>query len=359
MRFDMGQTFRIISVLALFFGTWAITGLVRRYALRKGVLDIPNHRSSHSVTTPRGGGLSFVLVFNVFVLIYSVTAHVSLHMVIGLIGAGVIIAVLGWFDDRKNLSAGFRFAVHIIAAIWAVSWIGGLQEISIGCRTLRLGFAGSILAVVGIVWSINLYNFMDGIDGFSGAEAVTVATFGGLLSLLANNLLLAHFSFALAISVGGFLIWNWPPAKIFMGDVGSCFLGLTFAYLALFSEKTGGAPLIVWLILLSVFIADATLTVIRRQMSGEKWYEAHRSHVYQLAVQAGYSHKEVTVKVIFMNACLGVIALIAMTFQRFLLPLCIIVYGLLLLLHWRLYAKWADGNISISKTNGKQDVSSS
>jgi Fuc2NAc and GlcNAc transferase len=274
-------------------------------------------------------------------------------MVIGLIGAGVIIAVLGWLDDRKDLSAGLRFAVHIIAAIWAVSWIGGLPEISIGYRTLRLGFAGSILAVVGIVWSINLYNFMDGIDGFSGAEAVTVATFGGLLSLLANNLLLAHLSFALAISVGGFLAWNWPPAKIFMGDVGSCFLGLTFAYLALLSEKTGGAPLIVWLMLLSVFIADATLTVIRRQMSGEKWYEAHRSHVYQLAVQAGYSHKEVTVMVIFMNACLALMALIAQRFQSLLFPLFIISYGLLTILHVWLYTKWATRSVGMPKTNDK------
>jgi len=355
----MGETYWIISVLALSFGTWAMTGLIRRYALRKGVMDIPNHRSSHSVPTPRGGGLSFVILFNLFVLIYSVVARVSADMVVGFAGAGIVIALVGWLDDREGLSARLRALVHIIAAAWAVFWIGGLPEINIGFCTLRLGFVGSVLAVVGIVWLINLYNFMDGIDGISGSEAVTVAVFGGLLSLLADNHPIAHFSFALAVSVGGFLIWNWPPAKIFMGDVGSGFLGFTFAYIALVSEKTGGLPLIIWLMLLSVFIVDATSTVIRRALSREKLYEAHRSHVYQLAVQAGYSHKQVTARVIFMNVCLAVIALVATIFQRFLLPLCIVVYGSLLLLYLRLYVEWADGNIIMSKTNVKQDINTS
>jgi len=171
--------------------------------------------------------------------------------------------------------------------------------------------------------------------------------------LFAGNDLLAHFLLALAVSVGGFLLWNWPPAKIFMGDVGSGFLGFTFAYIALSSEKSGGVPLIVWLILLSVFIADATFTVIRRKLSGEKWYEARRTHVYQLANQASYSHKAITVSVTFMSVCLGLIALIAMTFERFLLLLCIIVYGLLLLLYRRLYLKWSDENITMSKSSGR------
>lgn len=353
MHFSMGNAFWVISILALSFGTWAMTGLIRRYALRKGVMDIPNHRSSHSVPTPRGGGLSFVILFNLFVLIYSVVERVSPDMVVGFASAGIVIALVGWLDDREGLSARLRALVHIIAAAWAVFWIGGLPEIKIGFCTLRLGFVGSVLAVVGIVWLINLYNFMDGIDGLSGSEAITVAVFGGLLSLLAGNYPIAYFSFALAVSVGGFLMWNWPPAKIFMGDVGSGFLGFTFAYIALVSEKTGGVPLIIWLMLLSVFIVDATSTVIRRALSHEKLYEAHKSHVYQLAVQAGYPHKEVTVWVIFMNVGLAVIALAATIFERFLLPLCIVVYGLLLLLYWRLCAKWADRNITIPKSNNE------
>lgn len=121
---------------------------------------------------------------------------------------------------------------------------------------------------------------MAGIDGLSGSEAVTVAVFGGLPFLLAGNYSIAHFSFALAVSVGGFLTWSWSPAKIFMGDVGSGFLGFTFAYITLVSERTGGIPLVIWLMLLSVFIVDATLTVIRRALSREKLYEAHRSHIY-------------------------------------------------------------------------------
>ncbi len=353
VHFSMGNAFWIISILALSFGTWAMTGLIRRYALRKGVMDIPNHRSSHSVPTPCGGGLSFVILFNLFVLIYSVVERVSPDMVVGFVSAGIAIALVGWLDDREGLSARLRALVHIIAAAWAVFWIGGLPEINIGFCTLRLGFVGSVLAVVGIVWLINLYNFMDGIDGLSGSEAVTVAVFGGLLSLLAGNYSIAYFSFALAVSVGGFLMWNWPPAKIFMGDVGSGFLGFTFAYIALLSEKTGGLPLIIWLMLLSVFIVDATLTVIRRALSREKLHEAHRSHVYQLAVQAGYSHKQVTLRIILMNVCLALIASIAQRFQSLLLPLFIISYLLSTILHVYLYTKWTAGSVSIPDTKGK------
>ena len=349
----MEQVFWIISVPALFFGAWAMTGLVRRYALRKGVLDIPNYRSSHSVATPRGGGLSFVILFSLFVLIYSVVEHISPNMVVGFVGAGILIALVGWMDDRKDLSARLRALIHIIAAAWAVFWIDGLPEINIGFCTLRLGFMGSALAVVGIAWLINLYNFMDGIDGLSGFEAVTVAIFGGILSLLAGNHSLAYVSFALALSVGGFLIWNWPPAKIFMGDVGSGFLGFSFAYIALVSEKTDGVPLIIWLILLSVFIVDATLTVIRRALSREKWYEAHRSHVYQLAVQAGYSHRQVTLRIILMNVCLALIALIAQRSQSFLFPSFIVSYGLLTVLHVYLYTEWNGGGVSIPGTRGE------
>lgn len=353
LHFSMGNVFWIITIFALSFGTWAMTGLIRRHALRKGVMDIPNHRSSHSVPTPRGGGLSFVIVFNLFVLIYSVVGRISPDMVVGFTCASIVIALIGWLDDKKGLSARLRALVHIIAAAWAVFWIGGLPQINVGFYAFRLGFIGSVLAVVGVVWLINLYNFMDGIDGLSGSEAVTVAVFGGLLSLLVGNYPIAHFSFALAVSVGGFLMWNWPPAKIFMGDVGSGFLGFTFAYIALVSEKTDGVPLIIWLMLLSVFIVDASLTVIRRALSHEKLYEAHKSHVYQLAVQAGYSHKELTVRVVFMNVGLAVIALAATIFKRLLLPLCIVVYGLLFLLYWRLYAKWADRNITVPKSNSK------
>lgn len=356
--FNMGKTLWIIGILGLYFGTRTITGLVRQHALREGVIDVPNYRSSHSVATPLGGGLAFVIVYNLFVLTYHVAANVSLHTVIGFCGAGILIAAVGWLDDRQGLSAWFRVIIHCIAAAWAVFWIDGLPEISMGFCVLRLGFVGSVLAVVGIVWLINIYNFMDGIDGLAGSEGVTVAVFGGLLSLYAGNFLLARLSFALALSIGGFLAWNWPPAKVFMGDTGSGFLGFTFAYIALVSEKTGGIPLFLWLMLLAVFIVDATLTVIRRALSGEKWYEAHRSHVYQLAVQKGHSHKQVTLRVILINVCLALITLIAARFQRLLFPLFIALYGLLMILHAYLYTKWAGESVSTLAPNDKQDVGS-
>ena len=164
---------------------------------------------------------------------------------------------------------------------------------------------------------------------------------------------ITHSPLSLRLPISWGFIWNWPPAKIFMGDVGSGFLGFSFAYIALVSEKTDGVPLLIWLILLSVFIVDATLTVIRRALSREKWYEAHRSHVYQLAVQAGYSHKQVTLRVIFMNVYLVLIALAAQRFQSLLLPSFIVSYGLLTVLHVHLYTKWTDGSVSVPGTRGK------
>ncbi len=199
--------------------------------------------------------------------------------------------------------------VHTFAAIWAVWCLGGFQSFDLGVTVVPLGMVGSVLAVVGIMWLINLYNFMDGIDGLAGGEAVSVALVGGVLLSFVGATGIALAVFSLAAAVAGFLVLNWPPAKIFMGDVGSGLLGYAFAVLALASDRTGAVPLVVWILLLGVFIVDATATLIRRVMNGERWYEAHRSHAYQRAVQAGYSHRTVTIAVLALNGLLALAAI--------------------------------------------------
>ncbi len=171
-----------------------------------------------------------------------------------------------------------------------------------------LGLVGSLLAVVGIAWLTNLYNFMDGIDGLAAGEAVSVGLVGcGLLAFAgADGMALAALS--LAAAAGGFGVFNWPPAKIFMGDVGSGLLGFAFGVLALASERAGAVPLMVWMMLLAAFIVDATATLIRRVVNGERWFEAHRSHAYQRAVQMGYSHRDVTLAVMGLNVLLAIAA---------------------------------------------------
>ncbi len=330
-----------IVMFLLFPSAWVLTSLIMRYATRQGMLDIPNSRSSHSIPKPRGGGLSFVTLFLLFAGICFYAMNVPTRMSLGLIVPGLAVAAVGWFDDKKNLSVLFRAGVHLISAICAVYWLNGLEQISIGPQVIELGHVGFVLAVLGIVWSINMYNFMDGIDGLAASEAVVVATFGGFLSLMSGSTTVALLAFGVSLSVGGFLVWNWPPAKIFMGDVGSGFLGFTFAYLALFSEKTKGVTLIVWLALLSAFVVDATLTLIRRVVSGEKWYQPHRTHAYELAVQVGYTHRQVTVSMIALTACLGVLGWIATLYSHLSIPILLIVYTLLALTHVWLYRKWS------------------
>ncbi len=327
---------------------WALTGLVRKYATRQGIMDIPNSRSSHSIPKPRGGGLSFVIVFLLFAGIYFYITDAPISMSLGLIGPGMVIAAVGWLDDKKNVFALLRAAIHLLAAIWAVQSLGGVQEIGIGAFTVELGFLGSALAVFGIVWSINMYNFMDGIDGLAASEAVVVSIIGGILALTLGNMPVALLAFGVSLSVAGFLIWNWPPAKIFMGDVGSGFLGFVFAYLALLSEKTSGVPLIVWIMLLSVFVVDATLTLLRRVFSGERWYEAHRTHVYQLAVQARCSHRQVTVAIVTVNLILGVLGAVANIYTQLGFAILIVVYVLLAAAHVHYYRKWS--SITVAKS---------
>ena len=300
--------------------TWILTGAVRRYAVAKSVLDVPNRRSSHSMPTPRGGGLAIAVITLGGIAILSAMAWIPLSVAVALFGGGLAVVVTGWIDDRVGVSAGIRGLVHLGAAGWAVYWLDGLQTLQIGWMEVPLGFPGSLLAVVGIIWAINFYNFMDGIDGLAAVEGVGVGLFGGLFLLAGGEVGLAAVAFVVAAASGGFLPWNWAPAKIFMGDAGSGLLGFLFGTLAVASEKADAVPVLVWVLLLAVFVFDSTVTLARRVCRGERWYEAHKSHAYQRAVQAGRSHASVTVAVIGINLALGIVSWIILRHPALLLP---------------------------------------
>jgi Fuc2NAc and GlcNAc transferase len=198
-----------------------------------------------------------------------------------------------------------RIVVQTTAASWALYWLGGMPKIALLTGAWIIGWAGTVVALFGLVWATNLYNFMDGIDGIAGAEAVSVGLIGGLLLLLGHQPGLATIAFTVAAASGGFLIWNWSPAKIFMGDGGAGLLGFLFGTLAVASENAQAVSAITWVLLLGVFVFDATVTLARRVLRGERWYRAHRSHAYQRAVQAGWSHRGVTAAVVAVNVALG------------------------------------------------------
>lgn len=311
---------------------YILTGAVRSYTLRVGILDIPNARSSHTHVTPRGGGLAIAILFLGGVGVLTYIGVASSRVGIALFGGGLMVSCAGWIDDRLSLSAGIRAGIHVIAAIWALLWLGGLPQLRVGFAIIPFGALGWALGVLGIVWLTNLYNFMDGIDGLAGAEAVSVGVVLGALEMVAGAQGLAMLAWLLASVSAGFLFWNWPPAKIFMGDVSSGLMGFTLGVLATASENDHALPLLVWFLLLGVFLVDATATLLRRIRRGERWYEPHRAHAYQLAVQGGYTHKQVTLAVLGMNAGLALLAVVALEWQKWmLLPMMLTGIALVLL----------------------------
>lgn len=284
-----------------------MTGVLRRYALARSLMDIPNTRSSHSVPTPRGGGVAIVLVFLMVLPVLVIQGSVVPAVAYALGGAGAFVAVLGFLDDHGHIAARWRLLGHFTAAGWALFWLDGLAPLQLWGIELDLGWGGYLVAALYLVWLLNLYNFMDGIDGIASIEAICVCLGAAALVWVGDGgASAALLPLVLAAAVLGFLFWNFPPARIFMGDAGSGFLGITLGVLSLQAAWVNPQWLWCWLILLGVFIVDATFTLLRRLMRGDKVYEAHRSHAYQYASRRVGRHLPVTIAV----ACLNVIWLL-------------------------------------------------
>ena len=286
----------IIAVLSL-----GLTAGIRKYALAKSLMDIPNARSSHSVPTPRGGGVSIVVAFVVALFVLWGREQLPTDALLALIGAGGLVAVIGFMDDHGHIAARWRLLGHFLAAGWALGWLGGLPPLAFFSVSVDLGIIGHVLAAFYLVWMLNLYNFMDGIDGIASVEAVTVCGGISLIYFLGGYQALFWGPLLLAAATLGFLFWNFPPARIFMGDAGSGFLGVVLGALSLQAAWTSPQLFWAWLILLGVFVVDATLTLARRLVRGDKVYEAHRSHAYQFASRRFGRHLPVTVAVGVVN----------------------------------------------------------
>lgn len=299
-----------VSVLGSILGGWLGTKLVRNQAESRSILDLPNDRSLHQTPTPRGGGLAIVVVVLVFLVFEGTIGLLPWKVVIGIGGGGAAVALVGWLDDVYCIPPLRRLLVHFAAALWAVAWLGGFRFASLGIQRIDLGIAGSLIAVIGIAWATNLFNFMDGSDGIVAVEVISIGAIGGALLLNMGSPGMGTFALVLAGAALGFVWWNWDPARIFLGDVGSGFVGFTIAALAMASENSGALPVTVWVLLSGVFVVDATITLIRRFQTGH-WREPHRTHAYQIAVQAGWSHAAVATRVGTMNLVLGALGVAA------------------------------------------------
>ncbi len=284
----------------------AMTAWLARHAPRLELLDVPNERSSHSSPTPRGGGLAIVVVTLGAVVVAGGRGDLDARIVVALLG-GLPVAVVGWVDDLREVAPWARLLVHFLAALWMVQWMREVGPPAPG--PLGGGLVATGVLVVATVWSINLYNFMDGIDGLAAGEAVLVGLFGALL--LTGDAATGLRQVAAAVAGGslGFLFFNWAPARIFMGDVGSGFLGFAFAALAVASEALDSLPALAWVLLGGVFVVDATLTLLRRLAARERVWEPHREHAYQRVIRAGGSHRAVALGAAALNLVLGGLAL--------------------------------------------------
>lgn len=281
--------------------SWALTLFLRKYALAKSLMDIPNERSSHSTPTPRGGGVAIVLAFLSGLTFLSGMGVMSLEVLCALLGSGTIVAVLGFADDHGHIAAKWRLVGHFSAAAWLLFWLSGFPSLQLLGVTIQSGMLTTIFALCYLVWMLNLYNFMDGIDGLASVEAISVCLGICLIYWFAGTPNLIWGPLLLACSTVGFLWWNFPPAKIFMGDAGSGFLGITLGGLSMLGAAASPPLFWSWIILLAVFITDATWTLLQRLLRGEKVYQAHRAHAYQHAAKKLESHKHTTGYILAIN----------------------------------------------------------
>jgi len=305
----------ITTIMTSFLVAIAMTWVVRIYAVRAGLIDKPTDRTSHSGAVPRGGGFAIVLVIGIVSLallgsggddlIRSRAAAVLLVTI-------SLFALIGWLDDRRLVSTPIKFTLLLIASAIVV-WSGGaIQNAEIAGISIGLGVFAPFITGIWIFGLANSYNFMEGIDGLAAGQAAIGACVFGIWFTLYGASDIALFCYALMASSLGFLVWNWEPARIFMGDVGSLSLGGVFSVLAVIAYNLYDLPIGAVLLLFGVFITDTLVTFLRRAAAGKPVWNAHREHYYQRSVQTGYNHAQVTAALILTGIGLGLLATLEM-----------------------------------------------
>ena len=307
----MVRMYNGIIIAILFFISLGGTFIVRNVALRKSILDIPNERSSHSTPTPRGGGLAIALTWYSFLIFWFLEGKLEYKLFLALM-CGLILSVISFIDDVRNLSPKIRIVSQIISSSLALVILGGLKIIDLGFIVIKIPVWLNILVLLSIVWMTNLFNFLDGIDGYLGSESLFI--FLSLFIITGDILLIAFVSI-----IFGFLIWNWPKAKIFCGDVGSTLIGFTVMIFAIQYQNTNKLSFIIPIILSGLFWMDASITLIRRWRNKEKLSIPHKKHAYQRLVQWGYSHTQVVIYGMIINILLFLIAYMSWINEKLLL----------------------------------------
>jgi UDP-N-acetylmuramyl pentapeptide phosphotransferase/UDP-N-acetylglucosamine-1-phosphate transferase len=307
----------------VFILSFVLTFFVRKWAIHKAIIDHPNERSSHSIPTPRGGGIAIAVSWFVGLTYFFITNQIENKLYFALL-AGIPLTITGFLDDVINLKPGIRFLIQFICAGLGLFFLSGLSSIDLGFTSFHNIWALTPIALIAIVWLINLFNFLDGIDGYISTEVIFI---GACIFLFFNDTI----GLLLAFSVLGFLFWNWQKAKIFMGDVSSTLLGYNVAIFAIYYQNQHKASIVIWLILTSVFWFDATITLMRRIKNKENLGQAHRKHAFQRIMQAGFSHQKTVLWAFLLNVIGFGLILLALKFPTYALFLLIIDIAILFL----------------------------
>lgn len=305
----------IVIFIATIPITFILVYFIRHLAIKKSIVDIPNERSSHSIPTPRGGGLAIAIVWYFGISIFNFFDLIPSQLYWALM-SGILLSIISFIDDVVDLSPRIRLFAQVASSGLALWFLGGLKFLDIGLFHIDQTFLLSAMMFGLMIWFINLFNFLDGIDGYLGSEAIFVI--GGLWYFTGANWLLL-----MVAAVIGFLLWNWPwpKAKIFCGDVGSTLIGFTIAVLMIYFQNIEVVNIWLVLILTALFVVDASLTLMRRAANGENISEAHRKHAYQRIVQSGFSHKKTLIYSYAINLVLFLIAYVAFENEEYSLPL--------------------------------------
>jgi Fuc2NAc and GlcNAc transferase len=305
-------TFEKISLIFVFIASYFGVELFRRWCLRFEMVDIPNERSSHTIPTPRGGGIIIVILTVFFYLVFGYfSGTTNWYFILG----SSLIAFISWLDDLVSINSLWRFLVHGISALLVI--------FGVGVFSFDVGFLNDsrwilyLLTYLWIVWLTNAYNFMDGIDGIAATQAITAGIGWCIFAFLADVPSILMFSAVLVATNVGFIFHNWSPAKIFMGDVGSAFLGFNFAVLPLlFLERQTNPNVLPFAICaVLIFLLDSVFTFFRRVVNREPFWRAHRSHIYQRLTLRGKSHQYVTL----LYGMLSVLAITCYFLAKYLL----------------------------------------
>ena len=297
----------MVLIPATGLGCWLAVGRVLRWLRRRAILDRPNARSAHSVPIPRGGGIGLMLALLPALAVLWLSRDPGSWHAYAVSAAVLLLAAVSWHDDRRTLGALPRLLAHALAALIAVLALPADALILQGLAPL---WADRLFGLLALVYFINIFNFMDGIDGISGVETLAIGLGAALVGWLGPTLSTDPVeALVIAAAALGWLMWNWHPARLFLGDVGSVPLGFLLGWLLIRMAADGA-----WIAALALpayYLADATLTLVRRVLRGEKPWEAHREHAYQRAVQRGLGHAQVCLRILACNAGLIAIALLA------------------------------------------------